>query len=111
MEWSNFLAWQSQGRAKVFVEGHVELYPPDVWDRFTTVNDARPGWREVLVGYGVRFLVLDQTYHAALLSEVRRTGGWSELARRGDAVLFARCSPTGATGDDVARSDPAGGDF
>jgi hypothetical protein len=112
MEWSNYLAWQSRGRAKVFVEGHVELYPPDVWDRFTTVNDARPGWREVLDDYRVRFLVLDQTYHAALLSEVRRTGEWLEVARRGDAVLFGRrLAPTPGTGGDVARSDPAGGDF
>ena len=115
MEWSNYLAWQTDGRVKVFAEGHVELYPPQTWAEYLTVNDARPGWDKVLDRYAVRFLLLDQTYHSALLSEVRRSRDWSRLAHSGDAVLFER------RGSDVPERSPAvagaspaegaGGDF
>ena len=90
MEWSNYLAWQTDGGVKVFAEGHVELYPPRTWAEYVTVNDARPGWDQVLDRYGVRYLVLDRAYHAALQAEVRRSSDWSEKARSGDAVLFER---------------------
>jgi len=90
MEWSNYLAWATGGRAKVFVEGHVELYGDAVWSDFTAVNDARPGWRQVLDRYGVNCLVLDPTYHARLLSELRKTNEWRQRAASGRAVLFER---------------------
>jgi hypothetical protein len=90
MEWSNYLAWATHGRAKVFVEGHVELYPDPVWSDFTTVNDARPGWRQVLDDYHVTHLVLDPTYHARLLSDLRRTHEWELRAVSGGALLFER---------------------
>jgi hypothetical protein len=90
MEWANYLAWQLDGRAPVFVEGHVELYPPEVWAQYLAINDARPGWRDVLDRFGVRFLLLDQTYQATLLSEVRRSGQWEPRAVAGRAVLFER---------------------
>jgi hypothetical protein len=90
MEWANYLTWQLDGRTPVFVEGHVELYPAEVWDQYVTVNDARRGWRDVLDRYGVRFLLLDQTYHAALLLEVRRSDEWVRRSGAGPAVLFER---------------------
>jgi hypothetical protein len=90
MEWSNYLAWATAGRAKVFVEGHVELYPESVWSDFTTVNDARPGWPGVLDRHGVTHLVLDPTYHARLLSELRKTNDWRLRATSGGAILFER---------------------
>lgn len=90
MEWSNYLAWRSEGRARVFLEGHVELYPPAQWEQYLAVTDARPGWRAVLDDYGVQFLLLDQTYHRALLSELHDGTDWSVRARAGDAVLFQR---------------------
>jgi hypothetical protein len=90
MEWSNYLAWATAGQAKVFVEGHVELYGDAVWSDFTTVNDARPGWRAVLDRYGVNRLVLDPTYHARLLSELRRTDEWRLRVESGGAMLFDR---------------------
>jgi hypothetical protein len=99
MEWANYLGWRTAGRSRVFVEGHVELYSDDVWAEYVTVNDARPGWREVLDGRGVRFLVLDQTYHAALLSEVRGRDDWAPRAAAGPALLYERVPAARAAGD------------
>jgi hypothetical protein len=97
MEWANYLAWRLEGRAPVFVEGHVELYPAETWDQFVTVNDGLPGWEAVLDQHSVRFLLLDQTYHGPLLSDVRRSEQWAERARAGAAVLFERRgAPRGA---------------
>jgi hypothetical protein len=90
----------------VFVEGHVELYPDQTWAEYLTVNDARPGWQRVLDRHGVRFLVLDPTYHSALLSEVRRSGEWSSRPAAGNVLLFERSDgamsvvpPAGTGGD------------
>jgi hypothetical protein len=106
MEWANYLAWRFEGRAPVFVEGHVELYPAETWDQFVTVNDARPGWEAVLDQHSVRFLLLDQTYHGPLLSEVQRSERWMQRARAGAAILFER---RGARpGADVAGTDALG---
>lgn len=100
MEWANYVSWRLEGRSPVFVEGHVELYPAETWEQYVTVNDARPGWRQVLDTYEVRFLLLDQTYHRALLSEVRRCNEWSPQAASGPAILFERrASPEHAAGD------------
>ena len=90
MEWANFLAWRTDGRAKVFVEGHVELYPPAQWDQYLAVTDARPGWRGVLDAYDVGFLLLDRTYHRALLSALHKSDDWVLRSRAGDALLFER---------------------
>jgi hypothetical protein len=106
MEWANYLAWRLDGRAPVFVEGHVELYPADIWDQFVTVNGALPGWEAVLDQHSVRFLLLDQTYHGPLLSDVRRSEQWAERARAGAAVLFERRG--GRPGVDVAGTDALG---
>jgi hypothetical protein len=105
MEWANYLGWRTAGRSRVFVEGHVELYPDDVWAEYVTVNDARPGWREVLDRRGVRFLVLDQTYHAALLSEVRRGNDWAPRAAAGPALVFERAAPPAQASGDFSPTD------
>lgn len=104
MEWANYLAWRADGRARVFVEGHVELYPQPQWDQYVTVNDARVGWQRVLDDYGVTVLLLDQTYHRALLSELRKSTEWAMRGRAGDAILFQR---RGAAPDTVL-SDGSG---
>jgi hypothetical protein len=89
----------------------VELYPSEVWDQYVTVNDARLGWREVLDRYGVRFLLLDQTYQAALLSEVRRSDEWVPRSSSGPAVLLERRASVarapGGVDLGVARTDGA----
>ena len=112
MEWANYLAWRSAGRTPVFVEGHVELYPDDTWSEYVTVNDARPGWQAVLDRRGVRFLLLDQTYHAALLSEVRESAQWSARGGAGPALLFERRAPlpvAPAEPSGIAGTDPGAG--
>ena len=105
MEWGNYLAWRTEGRVPVFVEGHVELYPPEVWSQFVTVNDGLPGWEAVLEGHGVRFLLLDQTYHGPLLSDVRRSGRWEERVRAGAAVLYERAADAFGNADHRPAGD------
>jgi hypothetical protein len=109
MEWANFLAWRLEGQGSVFVEGHVELYPQEVWDQYVTVNDGRPGWQDVLDRHDVRFLLLDQTYQSALLSEVRHSNTWSPVAQAADAVLFERRGAEPSPPDERASADPAAG--
>jgi hypothetical protein len=90
MEWANYLTWSAPGSASVFVEGRVELYPDDTWQRYLTVTESRPGWNAVLDRYGVDCLLLDETYHRELISRVGQSPAWSLRLRAGPAVLFVR---------------------
>ena len=78
------------GRSSVFVEGHIELYPDDTWRRYLTVTEGRPGWDRVLDRNGVDYLILDESYHAALIERVDQSHDWSRQMRAGSAVPFAR---------------------
>jgi hypothetical protein len=109
MEWANYLAWSASDRSSVFVEGRVELYPDDTWQRYLTVTEARPGWEGVLDGYGVDYLLLDETYHRALVERVGHSPRWSRQMRAGPAVLFARRNA--AAPDAPPAPDLAGLDF
>jgi hypothetical protein len=90
MEWSNYLAWSLRGRCRVFVEGHVELYPDETWRQYATVAAGATGWERVLDDYAVDYLLLDEDSAQGLLPRVRQSPRWGERMRSGPAVLFGR---------------------
>lgn len=106
MEWANYLNWAAPDRSAVFVEGHVELYPDATWRRYLTVTRGRPGWNTVLDESAVDYLLLDATYHAALVERVKRSGGWSQRAAAGPAILFERRAPMAGRGSGFPSPGP-----
>lgn len=86
--WGGYLTWRLYPRYRVFIDGRVAIYSPDVREDFLTINNGRPGWREALERRGVRLvLIRNRTALAALLREAR---GWSVAYEDGLAVVFQR---------------------
>ena len=108
MEWANYLAWSLNGSCPVFVEGHVELYPDDTWAQYLVVTEGRGEWERLLDEHRVDYLLLDETYHGALLPRVRESPRWRRRASAGPAVLFERRPPAAPGG---AAGTVAGGGF
>ncbi|HZT80626.1 MAG TPA: hypothetical protein VFA26_10400 [Gemmataceae bacterium] len=102
-EWGEYLSWALAPDGTVFMDGRIEIYPPEVWARYSAVTRGRADWERLLDGYGVDYLLLDRAgYHHDLLPRVEEAADrWELVAESGDAVLFAR---RGA-GRAVARRD------
>ncbi len=89
-EWGNYLCWAIGARNGVFMEGHVELYPDDLWRQYLAVSAGGARWEKTLDLNAVDALLLDAAYHGELLRRVRESARWDEVARSGDAVAFVR---------------------
>ena len=111
MEAGNYLCWALGPKRAVFLEGHVELYPDPLWQEYLTVSSGGAGWDRVLDKYAVDTLLLDARYHDVLVRRVRRSGGWMEVARSGDALVFERRTPLGdfAGAEDELQKSAADG--
>jgi len=91
-EWGEYLGWSGAPHFKVFMDGRIEIYPDEVWERYAAVTRGLAGWDRILDDYRVDFLLLDSTYHArtGLLRQVEQSSVWREAFRVRDAILYVR---------------------
>jgi hypothetical protein len=107
-EWGEYLGWELEPRGyTVFMDGRIEIFPDDVWDRYAAVTKGRADWETILDGYHVDCLLLDSSYHADLLPQVERSADWEKTFQAGKAVLFVRRPGKDATAQ-VSRGPAAG---
>jgi hypothetical protein len=90
LEWGEYLGWSLAPKCKVFIDGRIEIYPDDVWQKYSAITAARTDWQTILDAYQVNYLVLDRTYHFDLLPQVEQSPDWKPVAEHGAAMLFAR---------------------
>ena len=78
MEWGEYLGWAGAPAFTVFMDGRIEIYPDDVWERYAAVTCGRDGWEAILDAYAVDYLVLDAGYHhrTGLLERVALSPAW-----------------------------------
>jgi hypothetical protein len=91
-EWGEYLTWSCAPGFKVFMDGRIEIYPDEVWERYAAVTTGRADWERILDDYGVDFLLLDASYHArtGLLARVEQSPAWRPAFRCRDAILYVR---------------------
>jgi hypothetical protein len=91
-EWGEYLSWSAAPRNKVFMDGRIEIYPDEVWDKYSAVTFGRDSWQRILDDYGVDYLILDMDYHGrtGLLDRVARSPHWQQVFVSRQAVLFVR---------------------
>jgi hypothetical protein len=91
-EWGEYLAWSDAPSCKIFMDGRIEIYPDDVWDKYSAVTTASTRWNAVLDEYGVDYLVLDTDLHgkSGLLQRVTQSPVWRQAFVSRRAVLFVR---------------------
>ncbi len=90
MEWCQYLDWRIGPRRRLFIDGHIELASEQAWRDYCEITSGDPRWRQVLDRYNVHYLLLDMTYHSALLPRVKMSKDWRESCHSGDAILFVR---------------------
>jgi hypothetical protein len=90
-EWGEYLGWGLAPRQTVFMDGRIEIFPDEVWARYSAVTRGRADWEDILAHYQVDCLLLDTSgYHGELLPQVERSPRWRRVLEQGTAVLFVR---------------------
>ncbi len=56
-DWGGWLIWRAPA-TPVFVDGRLVPYLGAVMDDYRTVLEARPGWRDVVVRRGIRYILV-----------------------------------------------------
>jgi hypothetical protein len=74
------------------MDGRIEIYPDDVWDKYSTVTFAREHWQQILDDYRVDYLILDADFHGrtGLLQHALASPHWQRVFVSRQAVLFVR---------------------
>jgi hypothetical protein len=75
---------------RVFVDGRMHKYAPDVLADYLTIIQADPGWDGLLDRYRVDAIVLEP---AAPVVDVAADSGWCEVVRDERQVLLMRSCP------------------
>lgn len=71
-DWGGFLIFHAPA-TKVFIDGRLSPYVPDVVNDYTTIIEAHPGWREAITRRGVGQLLIRPERAAAVRA---RELGW-----------------------------------
>jgi hypothetical protein len=86
--WGGYLAWRLGPSQRIFVDGRFEAYRPEVFDDYSHISAAEPGWELRLARYGVGQLVLSRSGQGALVDAVARSPAWQPVYERGDVAVY-----------------------
>jgi len=95
--WGGYLEWAAWPRHQVFLDGRIELHPPQVWFDYLDVVFPTPRWRALLDKYAITYVVLDTNEQSELITDLRQEPGWRLDYEDDQAVVFSR-SPSPAAG-------------
>ncbi len=77
--WGGFLIWSFYPERRVFVDGRPDMYGDQFMEEYEKVQDARPGWKEVLDRYQIEVALVEKDGRTATL--LLASGEWQELFR------------------------------
>jgi hypothetical protein len=88
-DYGGYLVWRlyPQG-SRVFIDGRVEVYGPEVFSRYLRVSYLASGWQDVLVQSRPDAIVLPSAH--PLVGILQRDPDWTVLNRDGVATVFTR---------------------
>ncbi|HYV37777.1 MAG TPA: hypothetical protein VE988_18980 [Gemmataceae bacterium] len=91
-EWGEYLSWSMPPKHKIFMDGRIEIYPDEVWQKYAKVTSGGDGWNKILADYGVDYLILDVDYHgkSGLLQRVEASPDWRREGQSRNAILYVR---------------------
>jgi hypothetical protein len=79
------------------VDSRIELYPASVWTDYDTVENAEPGWQDILARWGVQVIVTNAPTDANLDRALAADGSWLRVYFDGEgAVWTLYVPPTGS---------------
>ncbi len=77
-DWGGFLIWRIYPGYRVFIDGRgPDVYSPEVWAEYETIESAREGWEEALDRRGVNLVLVStaEKLHP-LIRALSASGGW-----------------------------------
>lgn len=89
--WGGYLLYELYPQRQVFIDGRADVYGDAFVERFRTVTQLRPGWREVLADYDVRLILVEKDSPLAVV--LRDDPAWREIYSGAIERLFARETP------------------
>lgn len=79
---------------KVFIDSRNDPFPQPIHDDYMRLTWLEPGWEESLARYNPDYLLwLWDSPGNILLEQLQLRGGWREVVRDGQYVLWARARP------------------
>jgi hypothetical protein len=88
--WGGYFDWAVWPRHQAFLDGRIELHPPQVWLDYLAIVFPGANWRELLTQYDITYAVLSQTEQPDLIADLRREPGWQLDYEDDQAVVFVR---------------------
>jgi hypothetical protein len=77
----------------LWIDNRFNAYPPEHWEKYQRISNARPGWESLLDEDGVDLLMLSVKSQPFLIEAVDASNEWCEEYRDKDAVIYSRCAP------------------
>jgi hypothetical protein len=86
--WGGYLIYRLYPQHKVFIDGRADMYREGIFEDHIVLQNAAPGWREVLARYGVELAVLppDRPLAYALANEE----AWEVAYEDGVGVVYRK---------------------
>lgn len=79
---------------KVFIDSRNDPFPQPIHDDYVRLIWLEPGWQESLARYNPDYLLWEwDSPGNILLEQLQLRGGWREVVRDGQYVLWARARP------------------
>jgi hypothetical protein len=88
--WGGYLEWAAWPRHQVFLDGRIELHPPQVWFDYLDAVFPTTRWRAVLDSYDISYAVLNTAAESELIADLRAEPGWQIDYEDDQAVVFSR---------------------
>ncbi len=74
--WGGYLEWALGPDQRTFVDGRIEVHPPEVYLDYLRASAASADWEAILERYGVDHLVLSRAYQPELIAAARASPHW-----------------------------------
>jgi hypothetical protein len=88
--WGGYLEWAAWPGHRVFLDGRIELHPPQVWYDYLQITFPTTRWRALLDQYNISYLVLNTVDQADLVADLRVDAGWHLDYEDDQGVVFTR---------------------
>lgn len=77
----------------IFIDSRIELFPSHVWSDYRSVSQARDGWQDILIRWGVDAAILNTEQQEQLIAPMKEDPGWLLIAADETGAVFTRVTP------------------
>jgi hypothetical protein len=86
--WGGYLIYRWYPERRVFIDGRIDMYGPEISKEYLQVASIKPEWRAVLDKYGVQTVLISKD--SALSVLLRADGGWERVFQGEVEDVFVR---------------------